>query len=80
MAILSGDLRSLPSGDLLLLHALAGTGGDVTAALGPGRHGDEAAERKKEEKAGHRRCSRKEDAKAMASENRVCGAEGEKWP
>ena len=72
--VLRGDLRSLPSGNFLPLHALAGTGGDVLAALGPGRHGDGAAERKRKEEAGRMRCSRRMEARAMAGENDLCGA------
>ena len=77
-AVLRGDLGSLPSGDLLLLHAFSSTEGGVPGELGPGRHGAEAEEQEKEEEAGRRRCSRREKARAMADENGVCGAEGEK--
>jgi hypothetical protein len=42
--VLRGDLRSLPSGDLLLLHAFSGTRGGVSGELGPGRRGVEAEE------------------------------------
>jgi hypothetical protein len=61
-AVLRGDLRSLPSGDLLLLHTLSGTRGGVPGELGPGQHGVEVEEA---EEAGHMRCSRREKARAM---------------
>jgi hypothetical protein len=77
---LGGDVGSLPSGDLLLLRALAGTGGDVAAVLGPRKHGGNVVEWNKEEEAERRRCSRKKKDRAMANENGVCNAEGGKWP
>jgi hypothetical protein len=42
--VLRGDVGSLPSGDLLLLHAFSSTEGGMPGELGPGRHGAEAEE------------------------------------
>jgi hypothetical protein len=44
-AILRGDLGSLPSGDLLLLHVFPSTDGGMPGELGPGRHGAKAEQK-----------------------------------